>query len=76
MEQTVTFPAGNPPAWSAARDLLMTRGFRMQVRMIDGELAFPDEEPPGGSTSLSAADTAITVRSSLYASNFRPVRTI
>src|SRR5262245_9709489 len=46
MEQTVTFPAGSPPAWSAARDLLMARGFPMQVRMIDGELAFPDEEPP------------------------------
>jgi hypothetical protein len=46
MEQTITFPAGSPPSWSAARDLLASRGLRMQVRMIDGELAFPDEEPP------------------------------
>jgi hypothetical protein len=46
MEQTVTFPAGSPPTWSAARDLLASRGFPAQVRMIDGELAFPDEEPP------------------------------
>ena len=46
MEQTVTFPAGSPPTWLAARDLLVARGFVVQVRMIDGELAFPDEEPP------------------------------
>ena len=46
MEQTVTFPAGSLPSWSAARDLLSSRGVQMPVRMIDGELAFPDEEPP------------------------------
>ena len=46
MEQTVTFPAGSPPSWSAARALLASHGLPMQVRMIDGELAFPDEEPP------------------------------
>lgn len=31
--------------WRAARDLLAARGFSVQLRMIDGELAFPDEEP-------------------------------
>jgi hypothetical protein len=46
MEQTVNFPTGRPPSWSAARDLLASYGFPVQVRMIDGELAFPDEEPP------------------------------
>ncbi|HEV3079561.1 MAG TPA: hypothetical protein VGY66_07270 [Gemmataceae bacterium] len=46
MEQTVNFPAGRPPSWPAARDLLASYGFPVQVRMIDGELAFPDEEPP------------------------------
>jgi hypothetical protein len=45
MDQTVTF-AGEPPAWPAARDLLAARGLPVQTRMIDGELAFPDEEPP------------------------------
>jgi hypothetical protein len=46
MEQTVTFPGGAVPAWAAVRDLLAGRGYPVQVRMIDGELAFPDEEPP------------------------------
>jgi hypothetical protein len=47
MDQTVTF-AGEPPAWAAVRDLLAARGFAVQTRMIDGELAFPDEAPPAG----------------------------
>ena len=46
MEQTVTFPAGSPCSWPAARALLASRGFPVQVRMIDGELSSPDEEPP------------------------------
>ena len=46
MEQTVNFPAGRPPSWPAARNLLASYGLPVQVRMIDGELAFPDEEPP------------------------------
>jgi hypothetical protein len=48
MEQTVTFPADAPPAWPAVRDLLARRGYPVQVRMIDGQLSFPDEEPPEG----------------------------
>ncbi len=35
-----------PPSWSAVRDLSARRQFPLQMRMIDGELAFPDEEPP------------------------------
>ena len=46
MDQTVMFPAGRSPSWPAARDLLASHGMPVQVRMIDGELAFPDEEPP------------------------------
>jgi hypothetical protein len=46
MEQIVTFPAGNVPAWSAVAELLASHGFPVQVRMIDGQLAFPDETPP------------------------------
>jgi hypothetical protein len=57
MEQTVTFPAGSPPSWSAARDLLVSRGLLMQARMIDGELAFPDEEPPENWRELRLAPT-------------------
>ena len=46
MEQTVVFPPASPPAWDALRSLLAARGFPVQLRMIDGELAFPDETPP------------------------------
>ena len=46
MVQTVTFSAGSPASWPATRDLLASQRFPVQVRMIDGELAFPDEEPP------------------------------
>jgi hypothetical protein len=46
MEQTVIFPGKPVPSWTAARDLLAKRGLLLQMRMIDGQLAFPDEEPP------------------------------
>jgi hypothetical protein len=46
MEQAVTFAEGAVPPWTAVHDLLAVRGFPVQVRMIDGELAFPDELPP------------------------------
>ncbi len=45
MEQTVSF-AGPVPAWPAVARLLAERGLPAQMRMIDGELAFPDEPPP------------------------------
>ena len=45
MSQSVRFPAG-VPAWPALRDHLVGRGISFQIRMIDGQLAFPDEEPP------------------------------
>ena len=46
MDQTVTFPSGKVPPWPVVRDLLAQRGFAVQMRMINGELALPDEEPP------------------------------
>jgi hypothetical protein len=46
MEQTVQFAEGNVPRWTAVAALLAHRSFPIQVRMIDGQLAFPDEEPP------------------------------
>jgi hypothetical protein len=48
MEQSVTFAGRPAPAWPAVAALLAGRGFAVQMRMIDGELAFPDEAPPGG----------------------------
>jgi hypothetical protein len=46
MEQIVTFPQGQPPSWGAVAELLAAGGFPVQMRMIDGQLAFPDEAPP------------------------------
>jgi hypothetical protein len=46
MDQTVTFAGKTIPTWPAVRHLLAGRGFAVQMRMIDGQLAFPDEEPP------------------------------
>ncbi len=46
MDQSVTFPQGPGPRWRNVNDLLAKRGFPVQVRMIDGELALPDEIPP------------------------------
>jgi hypothetical protein len=45
MDQTVVF-ASPPPAWSAIASLLGQQGCPVQMRMIDGQLAFPDEVPP------------------------------
>ncbi len=63
MEQTVTFRTV-PPAWPVARALLAARGLDFQVRMIDGQLAFPNEEPPELWTELrlSTQGGMITVR--------------
>jgi hypothetical protein len=46
MEQTVSFAGRGAPAWPAVAALLAARDFPAQMRMIDGELAFPDEAPP------------------------------
>ena len=64
MEQTVTFAAGAVPAWAAVRDLLADRGYPVQTRMIDGELAFPDEAPPEGWRELRVGTPGgmVTVR--------------
>jgi len=46
VELRVTFPGQPVPAWPAVAELLTGRGWPIQMRMIDGELAFPDEQPP------------------------------
>ncbi|MFO0967992.1 MAG: hypothetical protein U0793_20735 [Gemmataceae bacterium] len=37
---------GQAPSWEAWTKLAEERGCPVQMRMIDGELAFPDEAPP------------------------------
>src|SRR5437764_13056073 len=48
MELRVEVSAGARPLWPALAVLLAERGFPVQLRMIDGELAFSDESPPEG----------------------------
>ena len=46
MDQKVVFSAERTPAWPTLVELLAQKTFAIQMRMIDGELAFPDETPP------------------------------
>ena len=64
VEQTVIFPGKPLPPWTAARDLLAARCFPLQLRMIDGQLAFPDEEPPADwrELRLGTSQGMVTVR--------------
>ena len=61
---TVAFAGGAPPAWPAVHDLLARRGFPVRMRMIDGQPAFPDEEPAESwrEIRVAAADGMVTVR--------------
>jgi hypothetical protein len=63
LDQTITFP-GEAPAYDQVVDLLTGRGLTVQLRMIDGELAFPDETPSESWQELrvSLGDGMITVR--------------
>jgi hypothetical protein len=64
MEQTVVFPQRKPPAWPEVAGLLARQGRPVQMRMIDGELAFPDEEPPEvwREIRVASAGAMITIR--------------
>ncbi len=64
MELRVMFGPEAPPLWPAVAELLAARGFPVQMRMIDGELAFPDEPPPEGWRELRLGTPAgmITLR--------------
>jgi hypothetical protein len=66
MDQTVAFAAQRVPAWPTVRELLAATGYAVKVRMIDGELAFPDEEPPDAwrELRLAAPEGMVTVRRS------------
>jgi hypothetical protein len=46
MEQKVVFGPNGCPPWSGVEELLKRHGYPVQMRMIDGQLAFPDETPP------------------------------
>ena len=46
MDQKITFAPEKAPTWPQIAEALTARKFPLQMRMIDGELAFPDEAPP------------------------------
>jgi hypothetical protein len=64
LDQAVTFAPGKVPAYSAVSELLARRGFPVQMRMIDGNLAFPDEMPeePWRELRLATPQGMVTVR--------------
>jgi len=45
IEQSISFASNSLPSWVALKGFLDQHGFPVQLRMIDGELAFPDEVP-------------------------------
>jgi hypothetical protein len=63
LEQTVTFPDA-VPAWRDVQELLAKRGFPIQMRIIDGQLAFPDELPmePWRELRISSDAGMVTIR--------------
>jgi hypothetical protein len=64
VEQTVMFSGGAVPAWRDVQQLLARSGFPVQVRMIDGELAFADEIPtePWRELRVGSAAGMVTLR--------------
>src|SRR5207248_1451967 len=46
MDQKVVFASANLPTWSQVVDACAKQKVPVQLRMIDGELALPDETPP------------------------------
>jgi hypothetical protein len=64
MEQKVAFGASGCPSWSAVEELLKRHSYPVQMRMIDGQLAFPDETAPDAWQELRLGTPAgmITVR--------------
>src|SRR5947207_2773423 len=48
MEHNVEFGPTGCPTWSSVANLLKECGYPVDMRMIDGELSFPDEVPPDG----------------------------
>jgi len=45
MDQKVVFARERTPSWTALVELLASANLAMQLRMIDGELSFPEEQP-------------------------------
>src|SRR5687768_4496567 len=64
MDQKVLFAPEQTFAWPALAELLAGRDYPLQLRMIDGELCFPDEQPSDAWRELrvSTPDGMVTLR--------------
>src|SRR6516225_7147274 len=64
LEQTVVFSTHAVPGWRQVQDLLASRGFPLQIRMINDQLAFPDEMPeePWRELRVATAADMVTLR--------------
>jgi hypothetical protein len=73
MEQRVTFSGDAPPLGPAVAELLGARGVAVQLRMIDGALVFPDQEPPQGwrELRLGTAGGMVSLRRELSRAGWR-----
>ena len=58
MDQTVVFAPDRLPPWPRVAELLAGVKHPVQMRMIDGQLAFPDEEPPASWRELRVGTAA------------------
>lgn len=63
MEKAVPLPQGIP-TWPSVVAELQRRGISVHMRMIDGELAFPEESPPDSWRELRVAHqgSMVTIR--------------
>jgi hypothetical protein len=64
VERVVQFPSGPVPTWAAVSTKLTEAGEPPVLRMIDGELALPNETPPDGWSELrvSLSGGMVTLR--------------
>jgi hypothetical protein len=72
MDRTVKFSKEKTPTWPALVACLAAKSFPIDLRMIDGELSFPDDSPPeswrelristpAGMITMRRADDGITL---------------
>jgi hypothetical protein len=45
LDQKIVIPSQKIPSWPSLAQRLTEQGIPLQLRMIDGQLAFPDETP-------------------------------
>lgn len=63
MSIVIQYP-DTPPSWSAIRQGLIEKGVTPLMRMINGELSYPDEDPPEnwGELRISIGPGMISLR--------------